>query len=483
MRDMTDVTTKHRALFANDDLSRRAFLKGLTLALAALPLRPVLGYAQAGTARFFSRERADRPKRVVVVGAGLAGLTAAYELSKAGHDVTVFEARNRVGGRVFTVRNEFADGLIAEGGAEWVDDVHDYVLKYVDEFGLALEKGGYAAGEEGIGLSPVAVAAERKLEEIVRQIDPFNHLHPSLPRYDGISFYELLRQLGAPPDLLEQQRQSCSDLMAINMESISALHMMNELALPKPKSSRRVEGGNDRLPKALAATMRDRIYYARPVVGISHTAASVRVAFLENGRHTTADAEHLVVAAPFTTVRDILIRPGLAPDKTHAIATLAMGQTLKAPLQFKERFWLKSAREPFSTLKGVIGSVYDASGRQEGPRGLLMGYFPDRTGIEIGSLPPAKRVAAVLARVASVYPEAPRQLEGAYVKWWKEDPWAGGAYAYFRPGEITTVRPILARPEGRIHFAGEHTAGWQGYMNGAIESGHRVAREIHEATI
>src|ERR1051325_11560400 len=114
------------------DLSRRSFLKGLTLALAAIPLRPVSSLAQRGTTQFFSREKADRSKRVIVVGAGLAGLTAAYELSRAGHDVTILEARNRAGGRVFTVR-EFADGLVAEGGAEFIDDVHDYALKYVNE--------------------------------------------------------------------------------------------------------------------------------------------------------------------------------------------------------------------------------------------------------------------------------------------------------------------------------------------------------------
>jgi monoamine oxidase len=477
MRDPSDVTTKQ------GPLTRRSFLRGLSLALAALPLRPALSFAQAGTTRFFSRERADRPKRVVVVGAGLAGLTAAYELTLANHDVTVFEARNRAGGRVFTIRDEFADGLTAEGGAEWVDDVHEYLLKYVDELGLSLEEGGFPEGDDAASLAPDAAAARRKLDDLVKQIDPFEHRHPSLGRYDGVSFYELLRSLGAPADLLAMAEQSCSDLMAVDMRSISALHMLNELALPKPKSSRRIEGGNDQVPKRLAAKLSERIHYGRPVVAIAQDANGARVTVLENGLRTTADADHVVVAAPFTTVRKIAVRPALAPDKARAIATLGMGQTLKAPMQFKDRFWLGGARKAFATLKGAIGSVYDASGRQPGPRGLLMGYFPARTGLEIGAMAPDRRLAAVLARVAKTYPEAPRKLEGAYLKWWKEDPWAGGAYAYFRPGEIMSVRPILARPEGRIHFAGEHTAGWQGYMNGAVESGHRVAREIHEATI
>jgi monoamine oxidase len=102
--------------------------------------------------------------------------------------------------------------------------------------------------------------------------------------------------------------------------------------------------------------------------------------------------------------------------------------------------------------------------------------------MEIASTPLDQRLEKILTKVNEIHPQARRYFEGGFVKWWQEDPWAGGTYAYFRPGEITTVRPIIAKPEGRLHFAGEHTAGWQGYMNGAVESGHRVAKEVHEST-
>jgi monoamine oxidase len=217
------------------------------------------------------------------------------------------------------------------------------------------------------------------------------------------------------------------------------------------------------------------------VVKIAHDTKGVRLTFLENGLQQTISGERLVIAAPFTCVRKMEITPALSTEKMKAIATLGYGQILKASLQFRERFWLKQSGELRKSLQGLIGSVYEATGGQPGPRGLLTAYIPDKSGMEIASLSGDQRLDKVLAKVGEIHPEASRYCEGGYVKWWQEDAWAGGTYAYFRPGEITTVRPIIAKPEGRIHFAGEHTAGWQGYMNGAVESGHRVAREVHDA--
>jgi monoamine oxidase len=465
----------------NTTPSRRDFLKTLSLVVAALPFRFALSFPQTGAAKFFSRQKTDRPKKVIIIGAGLAGLTAGYELAKAGHEVTILEAQNRAGGRVLTVREPFADGLYAECGAEWVEHHHEYLLRYIEEFGLPLYRGSFRdTEEEGLQFSPRSRKTHEKLQDTVKQVDPFEHQDPSLPELDKLSFFEFLKKMEAPEDMIEQMQRSISGLMAINIESISALHMLNEFALPESKASFRVAGGNDLVPKALAAQLRERIYYSRPVVKIEHDVSGVRVTFLENGLHQTLAGERLVIAAPFTCVRQIDISPALSPDKMKAINTLAYGQILKAALQFRERFWLND-EQPRKSLQNMIGSVYEATGGQPGVRGLLTAYIPDKSGAEMAGIPSEQRLEKILTKVSEIHREAPRYFEGGCVKWWQEDEWAGGTYAYFRPGEITGVRPVLAKPEGRIHFAGEHTAGWQGYMNGAVESGHRAAREIHEA--
>jgi monoamine oxidase len=462
--------------------SRRDFLKTLALALAAIPLRPALNFAQAGNTKFFPRQKTARPKKVIIIGAGLAGLTAGYELTKAGHDVTILEARNRPGGRVLTVREPFADNLYAECGGEWVESVHDYLLRYLDEFGLPLYRGSFGDTEdEGLQFSPRARQTHAQLEETVKKIDPFALQNPSLPELDKLSFHEFLKHMAAPPDMIEQMQRSISALMAINIESISALHILNEYALPESRGSFRVAGGNDLVPKALAGQLRERIYYARPVVKITPEAGGVQITFLENGKQQMMSGERVIIAAPFTCVRKLAITPALSAEKMQAINTLGYGQILKAPLQFRKRFWLKYPDEARKSLQNMIGSVYEASGGQAGARGLLLAYLPDKSGMEMAGMPAEQRLEKILTKVGEIHPEAPQYFEGGYVKWWGEDPWAGGTYAYFRSGEITSVRPTIAKPEGRIHFAGEHTAGWQGYMNGAVESGHRVAREIDEA--
>jgi len=467
----------------NPNWSRRDFLKTLSLAVATIPLRPALTLAQTGSSKFFSRQKTDRPKKVIVIGAGLAGLTTAYELTKAGHEATILEARNRAGGRVFTVREPFVDGLYAECGAEWVESNHEYLLRYIDEFGLPLYRGSFRDNEdEGLQYSPRARKTHERLEEITKQVNSFEHLNPSLPELDKLSFYEFLKQMDAPPDMIEQMQRQISGLMAINIESISALHMLNEFALPEAPASFRVAGGNDQVPKMLAKHLREHIHYARPVVKIAHESRSVQITFLENGKQQIMSGEHAVIAAPFTCVRKMEITPGLSAEKMKAINTLAYGQILKAPLQFRERFWLKYEAEARKSLQGMIGSVYESTGGQPGPRGILLAYIPDKSGMEMANTPSEQRVEKILAKVAELHPEAPKYFEGGYAKWWQEDPWAGGTYAYFRPGEITSVRTMIAKPEGRIHFAGEHTAGWQGYMNGAVESGHRAAGEVHEAS-
>jgi len=200
---------------------------------------------------------------------------------------------------------------------------------------------------------------------------------------------------------------------------------------------------------------------------------------LENGLQQTVAGQFLILAAPLTCVRKIEIAPALSEQHMKAIATLGYGQVLKAPMQFRERFWLQESNQLEKGLPGLISSVYEFSKGQAGTRGLLTAYIPDKSGFEIASLPAEQRLSQVLSKVTEIYPDAQRQFEGGYMKWWHEDIWAQGTYAYFRPSDVMSLRPVLTKSQGRIHFAGEHTAGWQGYMNGAMESGHRAAQEIH----
>lgn len=470
------TSTKEKLSGTNEtNLSRRDILKTLGFAFGATLLRPIAAVAQVGPTQFFSRKKADNPKRILVIGAGLAGLTAAYELTQAGHDVAVFEARNRAGGRVLTVR-DFADGLYAEAGGEGIEHNHDYLLRYVEEFGLSLYPGSND-NPAPLDALPRERTPQDALKDVVKQLKPFEQF--SHPEYDKISFAELLSQLEAPSTMIEQMQRYVSALMAINIESISARAMLSEMALPATRATYRIAGGNDQVPKQLAYQLRGCVHYSRPVVKIAHNAESVQLTIRENGLQQTVTGQFLIIAAPLTCVRKIEIAPALSEPHMKAIATLAYGQVFKSLMQFRERFWLKQDSDLSKGLPGLIGSVYESSKGQAGTRGLLTAYIPDKSGYVIANLPAEQRLDKVLTKVTEVQPEAQRLFEGGHVKWWLEDQWSQGTYAYFRPGDVMSLRPVLTQPAGRIHFAGEHTAGWQGYMNGAIESGHRAAQEIH----
>ncbi|MGH9329038.1 MAG: flavin monoamine oxidase family protein, partial [Vicinamibacterales bacterium] len=225
----------------------------------------------------------------------------------------------------------------------------------------------------------------------------------------------------------------------------------------------------------------DRVYYNRPAKAIEQGLSTVRVHFDENGTRQTFDADSLIVAMPFSALREVSITPSFSPPKMRAIAALKYGQLLKMGLQARRRLWDAARTGKRVTTDLSIGSVYDATNGQRGPRGVLLCYLADERALAMGAYPEEERIRRALGDLSQIFPTVRSEYESGTTKFWRDDRWAGGTYAYFAPGEITTVRPHVGTPEGRVFFAGEHTSPWQGYMNGAIESGHRVAAEVDAA--
>jgi monoamine oxidase len=447
---------------------------------------------QISGAPFFHRRRADRTKNVVILGAGLAGLTAATELDHAGHRVRILEARTRPGGRVYSVRDPFVDGLYCELGGENVDESEIYILHALEQLGLPLYRnnvpgsvygnGRLMSREEARAAGGATEALEKRVQELAARVDPFNLSAPSLPEYDRMSYDELLRSLGATDAQRRVLGGSMTGLMAIASTKISALHMLNEYALPRPhEGSYRVAGGNDSLPRELARRLADRVYYNRPAKAIEHGPSTVRVHFDENGTRQTFDADYLIVAMPFSALREVSITPPFSPPKMRAIGALKYGQLLKMGLQARRRVWDAASAGARVRTDLSIGSVYDATNGQRGPRGVLLCYLADERALAMGAHPEEERIRLALGDLSKIFPAVRSEYESGTTKFWRDDRWAGGTYAYFAPGEITTVRPHVGAPEGRVFFAGEHTSAWQGYMNGAIESGHRVSAEVDAA--
>lgn len=440
--------------------------------------------------------------RVVIVGAGLAGLAAAHELARAGHDVTVLEARTRPGGRVYTLREPFSDGLYADAGAARIQDSHQHTLRFVKQFKLTLDPFFPA---DGSGVTRVAgkriVGATRAPVDLADVPLPFSDEERKLGHIGCLNKYLFshLKDLGDPassgwPDrdlsrfelpiaeFCEKQGATPAfvSLIALghDLGGMSALHLLRDAAVGMTtKQWFKIRGGNDLLPKAMAAELSDRILYGAPVTRLEQDASGVRAIYLRGGAPQTIAADFLVCSIPLPVMRRVEISPRLSPIKRAAIQEIEGLAMARVFLQSRSRFWLARGENGWGRSDDPI-DVWDYTRDQPGTRGILGAYTSGRMAHQITARQPVERGPFVIDLMDRIHPGMREHYEGSASHSWIDDPWALGAAADFRPGQLSAFSRALGTPEGRFHFAGEHTSPWSGWMNGGLESGVRVASEI-----
>ena len=445
---------------------------------------------------------------VLVAGAGLAGLAAALELERAGHEVLVLEARSRPGGRVLTLREPFDDGLYAEAGAVFVPGNHHHSRAFARDHGIPLVPafGHRGAGTQRYhvagrlvqqdtdgripwpvvlgsaeqGLSPDALR-ERYLGPLIQRLgDP---AHPAWPgeaalEHDGVSLAGLLRQQGASAEAVELIRLGYVDEWGDGIHHLSALFMLRDLAINGGSAEAfRVPGGTDRLPRAMAARLEGRIRYGAAVTAIDHGRRGVDVEYVQGEARGTVRARRMVCALPFPALRDVRVSPAWTAGKQAAVQELPATSVTRVYLQVRRRFWEVDA--PASTPTDLpIMLAAEASRRQPGERGILEAFITGPHARAAAHLSEAERIAFAAGHMERIYPGLRSHLERGASYAWDADPWSRGDYAWFRPGQMRRFLPHLATPEGRVPFAGDQTSTSPGWMNGALESGLRAAAEI-----
>ena len=491
----------------NSGIGRRDFLRQSAAAAAGL-------VTARGTATSAIWRVGVSPKKIIVIGAGLAGLSAGFELSADGHDVTILEARDRPGGRVQTIREPFSDGLHAEAGAANVFDNHHWTMKYVKLFGLELEspepssmaangasiyylRGRRLKVKPGAHVDwPLNLTAEEGrlgrrgmwekyvLPAITELGDPEAAGWPpsELGKLDRMSFCEFLKQCGASPDAIALLRLGFADQLGEGANAVSALDLLREIR--HRENSRHhytIKGGSDLLPKAFAARMAGKIHYSTPVVRIEQDGGGVRVICPRGGARQAFTGDYLICAIPFSVLGRIEVSPPFSPEKRHAIKNVPYTSVARVYLQMKEKFWLKQGLNGAASTDLGIMSLFESIGAQPGPRGILESYRTSARARTIAALPEDERITSTLKEAALVHPSIREYFETGTSKCWDLDDWARGAYAWFRPGQLSTMIPAITRPEGRVYFAGEHASSLPGWMHGALESGNRAAHEINTA--
>jgi monoamine oxidase len=403
--------------------------------------------------------------RVVVVGAGFAGLACADELVRLGHDVVVLEARGRVGGRVWS--QELVPGdpsTVIERGAEFVLEGYDALTGYAERFGLDLAGSGmsYYVREPYGASSPITAAevaaAATRLRPIAEAVEPSATLTDFLDAQEQIA-----------PSAIEVLKARAAISWAADEGDLSAHVLLDSIASVQPKPTARIAGGNQGVALALAAALGDRVRLDAPVMGVRDLGSTVEVQ--TGSGPLTADAT--VIAIPLPLLEELPIEPALPTDQRDAMARMVRGHAAKlhvplgsrpgtsAVLDVSRRYWCWTATDGSHVVQSVLHCFAGSPGAltglgvEKGPRGWIESVRSMRADLDLVT-------------------------DRAVMTTWDDDPWATFAYSGLGARSRDGDEQVISRPHGRIHLAGEHCAGgWSGLMEGALRSGLHAARQLH----
>jgi monoamine oxidase len=429
---------------------------------------------------------------VIVAGAGLAGLSAARALEARGAAVTVVEARGRVGGRVWTLRDAFANRQHAEAGADLIEGEQEHVLGLARALGLQPVRilrdsfGFYGPDHRGtrrIQTGPSTFATIGKylrplLEDFTMAEQRWDS--PVAAAIGRRSVLQWLDEIDAPARLKAGVRGLRGFFLA-DPEDLSLLPVVEQFAASGPPGRDRIyriKGGNDRLASGIVRRLRGALLLNTMVRRVVQHDDRVTVAIEALGQpHTEISAEYFVCALPASTARGVLFEPALPEPQQEAIAHLRYGCATRLLLQFERRFWRKRGRPNAFGTDLETGAVWDGNEQQKGPQGILSFLAGGRASPALQEILKTEGARGVADRIGWL--GRPARLLASQTIVWDHDPLARGGYAYFDPGFNPLWRAWLSRAAGRVVFCGEHTSiKYQGYMNGAIETGLRAAAEI-----
>jgi len=449
--------------------TRREFLA--LMAAAAVPLPQLPRFPQRGS-----------PQRIVVLGAGLAGLCAAYELQNLGHTVTVLEAQTRPGGRVRTLREAFGPGLYTEAGAESIPGVHGITQHYAREFGLPLVANSvpgtrtfvFAGGRRLIAdqdpwpfdLTDAERALGRAglfkkyLEEATQQAKAAgfpSQTVKALSELDKVTPGQWLQSRGASA--------GAAELISLGFGAdfgSAASFLLHGLNSQGASITYRIEGGNDRLPHEFAK--RVSVRYGTPVTGVRQTDTGVEVVVRSAGAPATLPADRVVCALPCPVIGTMFAESRLSAEKLRAIREQYYSRTVKVFLQSRRRFWLKDGWSGHVTTDLPIERLTPDPGADPASRGALAAYPIAKYTANLEAMSEDERVTSALAQARQIFPELESTFEGGVSHCWGLSPWQKGAFALHTPGQIGFL-DVLAKAEGRIHFAGEHHVERRNFTN------------------
>jgi monoamine oxidase len=476
---------------------RRRFLRTAVVAAAGASVAPV----------FKAAARGPQAPKVVIIGAGTAGLLCAYRLQQRGIAARVFEASTRAGGRMFSLRNFFPENQLTELGGEYIDSGHATMRRLVDELGLKLndlsaEKD--PAGEHTYFFNnqrvpvdasfidmfrPVAKAIAHDLElmKVRGEIDYATVWGKTFDRATIPDWFEVRGITGLATKVL---RAAYVGEYGLEIEEQSALNLLLTMGDKTPPDEFRIFGpsderfhiteGNDSVPTRLAERLKNPVEFGTRLEAIASDGSGFKLTLRHDNAATDAKADILVLALPFTILRQLDVRVKLPEAKRKAIHELGYGTNAKLITGFSRRVWEESHSSGYTFTDLEFQCCWETSRGQPGAHAILTNFAGGKLGEHLDDGELQDRAAAFASQVERIYPGALDAFTKKAVRQhWPTSPFVLGSYTCYKPGQYSTLADAVATPVGNLFFAGEHTsAEFNGYMEGAAESGERAAKEV-----
>jgi monoamine oxidase len=453
----------------------------------------------------------DSPKRpgaerVVVVGAGIAGLHCAYRLQQSGVDVTVYEASTRVGGRMFTVLDDAYDGQVFELGGELIDSNHATLHALADELDIKLDDrladadiqadvwfvGGEEISEAAVveqfsAVAPAMADAAAAADDDDAAFDELNTtpladwLEKNVPTADYAALNALLTAAYRGEFGLETAEQSALNLLyLIGSDEPDPFRIFGE-----SDEKYHAHEGSQAFPLRLA----DKLASGSIALGTKLTRLSggdargftLELVDVKSGSKSETHADHVVLAMPYSVLRQVTLDVPLSELKQQIIAELGYGTNAKVMGSFETRVWREEHQKSGSvTTDLALQQTWDTSIGQPGKRGVLTNFLGGQAGVDVGDGDAEDYYTGLLADLERIFPGVADayRADSARRMHWPSYEFTLGSYTCYKPGQWSFWMHEGER-EGNLHFCGEHTsADFQGWMEGGAETGALVAAEI-----
>lgn len=484
----------------NERLSRRTIIKAAAGGALAFATPPLLAACAAPL-------RNGVAPRIVIVGAGIAGLSAAYHLRRADLRADLFDANRRAGGRMFSAHDVMAPGLTTELGGEFIDTSHADMLAYAKEFGFELIDTRATAESHLVPEAYFFEGTHRTMEELIEAFVPMvprlsadaeligeavdHRTDGDAKVFDNMTFAHYLDRVGASGWLRALLEVAYVTEFGLDAGEQSALNFLDMIPTEEPEDTLellgdsderyKVLGGNQKIADELAKRLDGQIALEHRLTRIAESGRGYRLSFdTVGGKPVEIAADVVVIAIPFTLLREVEIRVDLPAVKRKAIRELGYGQCVKVMAGFDSRPWrnLGFAGTVFSDEPFQL--AWDNSRLQPASAGGVTFYSGGASALRAGTGSADDQAQRFLRSLEKVYPGTWARHNGKTARMdWPNYPWTKSAYACYRPGQWTTISGAEFPAVGNLHFAGEHCSPeFLGFMNGGAETGRRAAENI-----